>query len=1456
MNFWQSPLIVRRVRFVLILFVPVLLALLAGAALSFFAAQHTRGVQFQVSRELAADLSRAAEATSITYELWEVKQAVNEALVRARKGEIDEAEAYRMHVGIVEQVASLERRLTTVLIDHDHILSVTEIQAARQSFVDFKQFVLMSTDLVAIDLSVAAAKHAVAAEHYGQFATVSNRIGQAWTQHALRRGGEAEQELVGFHQQLGALMLAFTVALALALAWLAVAIWLARKLQHVAGSLSQLAQGQEADDTTFAVVRQMAQSSRSVLGELAQAVLAFHAAKSESALSRDALEAERSQLQALVQGMPHMVWLKDVHGVYQVCNGRFLDFFHARREDVIGHRFRDVEVNEEVARKSDLDDQRASREGQLELAPSWYATGSGERRLVQITKTAVRDARGELIGVLGVGRDVTAEHEVQQALREREELFSTIVNQSPIGILLVDHATLGFINFNQAASDALGYSREDFASLTLYDIQATLTHQEVDDIVVDILAEGGREFENQRLTRHGEVRDFWISMKPLVVHGKQCLTALWVDITERKRTERELARYRDELETLVAQRTAKLEEASRELSVQSHALKQLNEELNAVFDAATVGIAVMKDRRVVRCNRQMEVIFGVPPGGFMGVHGDTLYADEAGRARAAAAVRAEMREGAGHQIETQLVRPDGTVFWARMRGARLDAEAGTMLAIVEDITEEHRAAEALHQAKEVAESANRAKSSFLANMSHEIRTPMNAIIGLTHLMRRDPLSPRQVQQLEKVSGAAMHLLAIINDILDFSKIEAGKMTLDPTDFQVEQMVGNVTALVTDKVEAKGLELVVRLTGVPPVLHGDGVRLGQVLVNFMSNAVKFTEHGSVVLSGRVTRQEDETVWVRFEVRDTGIGLTDAQKARLFAAFQQADVSTTRTYGGTGLGLAITRRLADLMGGEVGVESVVGQGSTFWFEAPFGVGVQSGQPTVNVLPPRTRVLVVDDMEEARSLLVDMLTDMGARADAVDSGALALERVAAADSLGDPYQLVFTDWQMPGMNGTETYKGLYKLPIRLRPACILVSGSSGCPSEDLEDGGFSAFIPKPVMPALLHDAIMRSWGRAELLSVLSAAVGELPRFEHGHRLLLAEDNALNQEVAVSLLEDLGFVVEVVDDGAAAVQRCIEHGPYELILMDIQMPVMDGLEAARRIRALPAYAETPILAMTANAFAEDRAEALGVGMNDHIPKPVDPDQLCRALATWLPSAVKVPLTSGGEGGHVKAVEVSDVVATLPSEVATLQAQLKAMPGLVLDVGLRSCRGNVQQLRKLLQRFASDHVDEVDKVRVDLAKQDWVTAERRAHTLKGVAGMLGWVDLQHQAQLVEKVLKQRGEDVQPALMALPALASVLQEVVQATAALAPDAPVKEAVPLDLPALQAGLAQLHRLLATDDLDAADVYEQVAPMLTGHLPTHAKALGVAIEQYDFALATQALDALLASEAWRALQQVAS
>jgi signal transduction histidine kinase/CheY-like chemotaxis protein len=812
----------------------------------------------------------------------------------------------------------------------------------------------------------------------------------------------------------------------------------------------------------------------------------------------------------------------------------------------------------------------------------------------------------------------------------------------------------------------------------------------------------------------------------------------------------------------------------------------------------------------------------------MARHSGTLLADMAG---SVLAFRRAQQERLLSQQELTRYRDELETMVAD-RTAKLEQASHTLKLQAQELQSTNLA---LSSAKDVAEDASRAKSSFLANMSHEIRTPMNAIIGLTHLIRRDASSPRQRMQLDKVSGAAMHLLAVINDILDFSKIEAGKMTLDPTDFELERVINNVFTLTNEKAEAKGLEVVADISAVPTVLHGDGVRLGQILLNFVGNAIKFTEHGSVVLHGSVSLADDRIFTVRFEIRDTGIGLSPAQQAKLFAAFQQADVSTTRTYGGTGLGLAISRRLADLMGGQVGVTSEEGKGSTFWFEAPFGVLNKAPSRSTSPLPPRARVLVVDDMEEAREPLVDMLISMGARADAVANGTLALERVAQADAVGDPYQMVFTDWQMPGLNGTQTWQRIRQLPLRLIPVCVLVSGSSGCPVEELEANDFADFIAKPVMPARLAECIANTWGRAQVASPRHATSSGIPRFIPGRQLLLVEDNLLNQEVASELLADMGFEVDWAEDGVVAVERAT-HKAYDLILMDLQMPRMDGLEATRRIRQLANHQQTPIVAMTANAFAEDRAAAVAAGMNDHLPKPVDPDLMCHVLAAWLPDAVS---HTEAAGSHQSSAQVSDLDAAASE---ALLRKLNQVPGLNLAQGLRAFRGNAANLAKMLQRFASAHGRDIVLASEFLVAGDPTAAQRMLHTLKGLAGTVGLTNVQTLAAEAEHSLRlgQPQAQTEATLLQLePLLAAAVTNL--QSLQLAPPATVAVQ---GLDVLQAQLRPLRALLAADDLDAADTYNELREAVARHFPNQHLALGQAIDDFDFSKALPLLDALLA------------
>ena len=750
----------------------------------------------------------------------------------------------------------------------------------------------------------------------------------------------------------------------------------------------------------------------------------------------------------------------------------------------------------------------------------------------------------------------------------------------------------------------------------------------------------------------------------------------------------------------------------------------------------------------------------------------------------------------------------------------------------------------LKQATERAEDASRMKSAFLANMSHEIRTPMNAIIGMSYLLLQTGLTDRQRDYVKKTHSSSQHLLGIINDILDYSKIEAGKLEIEHIEFTLDQVLQNVANLIAEKASAKGLELLFDIDPLlPQRLVGDPLRLGQVLVNYANNAVKFTQHGEVTIELKVREINGDEIVVYGAVRDTGIGLSPESVDKLFQSFQQADSSTTRHYGGTGLGLAITKQIAQLMHGEVGVDSVLGEGSTFWFTSR--MGRSSNQQVPQLLRADLqgrRVLVVDDNEAARLLLGRLLDDLTFDVDSADSGAQALDLLDRAVSQGRPYDVLFLDWQMPGMNGIELAEKVRARPYDKLPKMVLVTGYG---REEVlrsaEEIGIGHVLVKPVNGSMLFDSVTRLFGNGqanvredptEKSEVTLAAI-------RGAKVLLVDDNDLNQEVGTELLRGAGLVVDVAENGQVAVDK-VRSGHFDVVLMDMQMPVMDGVTATRTLRGMPEFNELPIIAMTANAMQSDREACRAAGMNDHVAKPIEPRDLFACLLRWVRYRAPLDEQAAGGAGESASLVGSHAGAAEPSLPV-------GIPGLDTELGLRRVLGKKSLYVNMLRKFAAGQQGAVDTALRALDAGDWDTAVRTVHTTKGVCGNIGAAGVQGQAGELEDAIKER--QPRETLDALAArLRSTLQPLVEAIAAWMPaESTVQVSAEVDEAALERVTAQLRALCADMDSGAEDLLSEHTAMLHSAFPRHAQALSDAIKGFDFDLAVEQLD--LAQQARR-------
>ncbi len=796
-----------------------------------------------------------------------------------------------------------------------------------------------------------------------------------------------------------------------------------------------------------------------------------------------------------------------------------------------------------------------------------------------------------------------------------------------------------------------------------------------------------------------------------------------------------------------------------------------------------------------------------------------------------------------------------TMEWrhARLDGEAFDAEVVLVpfehdgrrqcCAIIQDITARKQTEAALRNAQQASEAATQAKSRFLANMSHEIRTPMNAIMGMTHLALMDELPPKARNYVDKAHRAASNLLQILNDVLDVSKIESGKLELEYTDFQLEGVISNMADVLGMRAEEKNLELLFTAPpDIPTALVGDPIRLGQILINLGTNAIKFTDQGEVLIGCEVQRQDPSDVVLHFWVRDSGIGMSSEQIDRLFQPFTQADTSTTRQYGGTGLGLTISRQLVEMMHGRIWVNSQPGKGSTFHFTARFGLQNEPGEQRALMASELTgkRVLLVDDNATAREVLGDMVRRLGLDVDVADSGEAALARMRTAQSEGKPHQVLLTDWKMPGMDGITFARHALSIPPEHRPCVLLVTAFAREEALKASAGvGLAGVINKPVTPSTLLESLSRVLGHSAPLASnspgsTSRVLKQAQRQLAGARVLLVEDQPMNQELACDLLERAGLSVVTAANGQECLNKLASEGPFDGVLMDCQMPVMDGYTATERIRARPEWHGLPVIAMTASAMAADRERVLGSGMNDHITKPLDLSQMFTIMARWISPAKPA---------------ITPAVETPPAAPSP-----RTLSNLDTTDGLSRCMGNMDLYQRLLKGFAKTQHDFAQQFAESTASADEDRALLVTHTLKGLAGNIGATRLLQavtqleatmQTKIADELPEQREQRVQADLAkTVHALQAVLADIERLNKPR-PEIAEQQTGPLDDASLRPHWLKLQALIEDNDAQSRELLHDLLherPSLRQH--PQISELQRALERYDFEGAAHTLAALTA------------
>ena len=806
--------------------------------------------------------------------------------------------------------------------------------------------------------------------------------------------------------------------------------------------------------------------------------------------------------------------------------------------------------------------------------------------------------------------------------------------------------------------------------------------------------------------------------------------------------EAELKAARAEIEASVADRMEELTRQKETLAATTNQLREGEERFRTLAVSSPVGIfQVDCSGACVYANPTLEGMTGRSPEELLGDRWVEM-ADRDKQPRILKEWRNAVRSGNDYQSLLRIHKPDGQERLLQVRAAHVFDKEGKSFGYVgtmEDVSDRRAVDRALRQAKEAAEAANRSKSEFLANMSHEIRTPMNGILGMTQLALDSDLPPEQRTYLETVKSSADSLLRILNDVLDFSKIEAGKLDLECIEFELRETVGAMAKTVAVRAHDRGLEMACHIfNDVPNRFLGDPLRLRQVLLNLVGNAIKFTEVGEVVVQVRCETRTEDRVLLHFEVRDTGIGIPKEKQDLIFEPFAQVDGSTTRRYGGTGLGLTISSELVQKMGGRIWVDSEPGKGSTFCFEVPFGLAAQQDRPSqAGPIPSLEdlRVLVVDDNPTNRVILQDMLGNWGMKPALADSGPAALTLLQMAARAGRPFPLVVLDVMMPGMDGYTVAAKIKQDPETADSAILmLTSGNSRGEAQRCKALGIAAFMVKPIQQSELFDAIITGLTPPSGIKEAKRPVqSSFVASRRPLRILLAEDNAVNQRVALMTLEKIGHQVCVVGNGMAALEK-LETEPIDVVLMDVQMPIMSGEEATARIRELERDTgrRLPIIAMTAHAKKGDRERLLRAGMDDYLAKPIHSAELVRILDKFTP------------GAPPPAAE---------PELLDIEAALACMGG------------DATILADIAALFLEDYPKTLEEIQAAVADGNALALNRAAHTLKGSLGYLGARAAEARARELE-TMSGKG-DLYAAPEALAALENQLARLRPAVAELA-----------------------------------------------------------------------------------------